>query len=290
MNIPEDLQGAFGKCLEDWHQGDVSLNSGLDFTYLADLTNPQTPASAKLGRLSGAQHQEPEPVCVFDQTPGVVVLTQTCDLVRPSRERPYVNIAPLVERDDDVIAQVKMKMRPSLAFVPALETKNLVADLDRIMTVEKAVLAQCPRISGMLSASELMVFADAIARKFNRFAFPDDFVAAVRKLRRYIQKKHWRQTAEGAHLRVVEEVRVQAEPSWHDDEKRIRLIWWFIVEQHPEGYAPDWAAMTDKWLRLFNTAGRFENGASRVRSMGKMSAREYADSVPLDLDHLSNDR
>ena len=80
--------------------------------------------------------------------PGVVVETQTCDIVRPSQVRPAIQIAPLVAVDDDLLTEVRRRRRPAFAYIPGAAHENLVADLDRSMTVDKAIVAKWSRTPG----------------------------------------------------------------------------------------------------------------------------------------------
>ncbi|MCY4590120.1 MAG: hypothetical protein OXE86_06055 [Alphaproteobacteria bacterium] len=52
----------------------------------------------------------------------------------------------------------------ALAFVPATSGTRLVADLDRCMTVEKALVVGWTRIHGLGSDEELRAFAQSPAR------------------------------------------------------------------------------------------------------------------------------
>lgn len=91
-----------------------------------------------------------------------LVVTQTCDVVRKSRDRPFVEVSPLVELapdDFDLAAR-----RPRYGVVPALADKRLVADLDRTMTVEKSVVADWCRVPGCRTDAETRAFASALAR------------------------------------------------------------------------------------------------------------------------------
>lgn len=77
---------------------------------------------------------------------GFAVLTQTCDLVRPCADRPFVEVSPLVEVDDRVLREIERGRRPNYGFIPGVAPRRLVADLDRVMTVEKAVVAAWARV------------------------------------------------------------------------------------------------------------------------------------------------
>lgn len=77
--------------LKDWRQGDCVVGERW-LVFRTDLERPLTPDGAAAAA-EGADTAESE---VF----GLMVLTQTCDLVRKSSERPFVEVCPLVEVDE----------------------------------------------------------------------------------------------------------------------------------------------------------------------------------------------
>ena len=189
--------------LRHWRQGDISLDAGLEFVHVADLARPHSQASVEAVGGSDGETQLAGIATIASDVEGVVVLTQTCDIVRSCKNRPFVEIAPLVRLDDTTVEQVRRLKRPAFAFVASMAREGLVADLDRVMTVEKAVVANWGRVSGWDTDSDNRAFARAIARKRSRFAFPDDFVQAADRFRRRMLEKHNRMTVEGSHLRTL---------------------------------------------------------------------------------------
>ena len=81
---------------------------------------------------------------------GLSVVTQTCDLVRRCEDRPFVEVCPLVEVEDSTLHEIQRGRRPNYAFIPGVAERSLVADLDRVMTVEKSVVATWDRVRGCL--------------------------------------------------------------------------------------------------------------------------------------------
>ncbi len=213
------------------------------------------------------------------------MLTQTCDIVRSCVDRPFVEIAPLVKLDDATVEQVRRLKRPAFAYVPATAGDGLVADLDRIMTVEKAVAANWARIPGWSTDAEIREFARAIARKRSRFAFPDDFVLAADRFRGRVTSKHNRNSLEGAHLRALREIRVQAAPSWNAD--GVKLTIWFIKERDSDDGAYEWPGQVERWTRLFDQSGRFRVDTAIACYLDDITARDYVESDVLDFDSLS---
>src|SRR5687768_2755327 len=128
--------------LRSWRQGDVTLDAGLEFLHLADLSRALSPASrqaaesiAQIGKVPTAA-----PAALLDEVPGLVVLSQTCDVVRSCERRPFVAVAPLVAVQPEQLQAVARLQQPAFAYVPAVAARGLVADLDRVMTVEKAIV------------------------------------------------------------------------------------------------------------------------------------------------------
>ena len=289
MPLSEEDEQAIDHALQAWRQGDVSLDAGLEFVHLADLSRPHGPASAQVAEAMAAAGEDIDAGAtpVLDEVRGGVMLSQTCDVVRGCRARPFVEVAQLVEVAGPVVEEIRRLKRPAFAYVPATAADRLVADLDRTMTVEKALVAGWTRIPGWEADAQLRDFARALARKRVRFAFPDDFGTAARSLERRLGAEHNRLTDEGAHLRALREIRVRAAPSWDDAE--VRLSWWFVKEAEPAVQA-DWSTFLDRWLALFDQTGRFRLDPPIACRLEDMTARDYVESDRLDLDSLSAPR
>ena len=166
---------------------------------------------------------------------GHAVLTQSCDLApRPGRDRPFVAVAPLVQLDGDQIEQAARGRLTRFAHVPTYLDGAYCADLDRITTIETGVLLLCDRLSRLDTDQQRLEFSRAVARKFERFAYPDDLANSIRKWRDHVISKHGRQNSqEGELYRSALEVLVSAEPSW--DAERIQATITVLV---PPGVLP----------------------------------------------------
>jgi hypothetical protein len=203
--------------LADWRQGDVALDGGW-FVHVADGAAALTDVAAEAGEGTSIVQATAE---------GTVVLTQTCDLVRSCIARPFVEVAPLVEVTEETAHEIERGHRPNYAIVPSLRSRRLVADLDRVMTVEKSIVATWTRTPGCTSDDEIRKFGSALARKRVRFAFPDDFNALVRKLQSRIEEKHDKLSDEGRALRALREIRVTGSPSWENADS-VDVFFWFV--------------------------------------------------------------
>lgn len=288
MLLSQDKEQAIDQALQEWRQGDVSLDSGLEFVHLADLSRPHSSASIQLAEAisNSGDHIGAAAEPVMNEVPGIVMLSQTCDVVRGCRDRPFVEVAPLVQVDAQWVKEIRRLKRPSFAYVPATAAERFVAHLDRTMTVEKALVASWTRRPGCQTDNQLRDFAQALARKRSRFAFPDDFVAAAQILLRRLADKHNKQTREGAHLRALREIRVRAAPSWDDAE--VELSWWFVKEEGADDGQPDWPLFINEWLALFDRNNRFQIESAIACYLEDMTAKDHVESDSLDLDRLSD--
>ena len=260
-----------------WRQGDCVVGEQW-FVFRTDLERPLTPDGAAASA-EGVDTAESE---VF----GFMVLTQTCDLVRKSGERPFVEVCPLVEVDEAQHRETERGRRPNYAFVPALADRRLVGDLDRVMTVEKALVAGWARVAGWQTDADARRLALALARKRARVAFPDDFVEFAMPLMSRMSSKHDKQSDEGRALRALREIRVRAEPSWGADE--VKLAFWFIRDADDATFeGKRWDQFLAEWERRIPKGGRFVDIQAVVQTLEDLTAREYVESDPLDLDYLS---
>lgn len=279
MNSPVQLTpDEVTAIVKGWRQGDCVLEGELGFVHRFSLSCPLT-AQAKAVEDSDVD-------LVEDAVMGFAVVTQTCDLVRDSESRPYVEVVPLVSVNDADLQLILKGQQPSYAYIPGVAGRNLVADLSRVMTVEKSVVAGWDRVAGCVDDRQIRSFQFAVVRKRRRFAFPDDFVLCAGKLQSRLKEKHGKRSAEGDALRTLDEIRVRAEPAWNAE--AVHLFFWFIRGADQEDIDDSgWADHLDKWLKLVKRSGRFVVVEGVVSTLMDMTAQDYVDSVPLDLDHLS---
>lgn len=264
--------------LQEWRQGDLALDEQW-FIHVGDPAEPLTDVSADAGD-AGLQ-------ALTSEVAGLAVITQTCDVVRTCVTRPYVEVSPIVRVSADDLLTIQRGRRPALATLPALLASNSAVDLDRVMTVEKAIVARWKRTPGYTSDADGRAFAQALARKRVRFAFPDDFVDLARKLQARLTDKHEKNTDEGRGLRALREIRVQATPTW--DANPVALLFWFVRQDDDADFkGKSWADLLHEWLKLVPKSGRFTEIDGQVVTLDEMTAADYVGSDPLDLDHLSS--
>lgn len=270
--------------MQCWRQGDVALQVDW-FVHLANPGMPLTPA-AETWAAANPDLASSDVEIVESAVAGVAVISQTCDLVRSALERPFVEVAPLVPMEPAKIEEVRKLRRPRYAYLPGVADRGLVADLDRVMTVEKAVVMTWEHSDGCTSEVARRALAEALARKHLRPAFPDDFVAFMEPLRTRLVKRSGKQSDEGQVVDALNEIRVAADPDW--DAERVEVRLWFVRPEDAElgGLSTDWSRWVDVWLDLLPASGRFRAGAQAI-PLSRMTALDYCRSDRLDLDHLS---
>lgn len=271
MTTADDEKNAvIDAALATWRQGDCVLEGAHWFVHRIEPTR-------------AANEGEPETL-MESEVPGFAIISQSCDVVRKYKDRPYVSVASLTEVSDDNLAQIVNGYRPQFAAVPALTDRKLVADLDRVMTVDKRVVAGWTRTQGCANDEDVRKFSEAVRRKVGRFAFPDDFNNFVADLQDRIKEKHDKRSSEGDALRALEEIRVRAAPSW--DAEEVELMFWFIarienaVEMRKSG-------VIKAWEKRILASGRFKKVLFQIATYSELTARDYLESDQLDLDYLS---
>lgn len=259
-----------------WRQGDCHLQES-DFAFIANGSETGRAGGTEVGRRGEVQ---------TTRVPGLVVVTQTCDIVRSRVHRPFVEVAPLQRVATPILEEVRRFRRPRFALVPGVAEAHYVADLDRTMTVEKTVLARWSRTMGCRSDDETRKFQAALARKRQRFAFPDDFTTFASGLHRKLAERHDKRTEEGKALRTLLEIRVRAAPSWESQDVELRF--WFIHDEAQLDFSgTPWNRFLGPWLDLVKPSGRFSDVDGIVVGLEDMNAKDYLESDRLDLDRLS---
>jgi hypothetical protein len=280
--------------LNDWNQGDVVLGAVIPFVYLADYTQPITSGSQTAAAENSGSGENLGTVAV--DAPGIVIITQSCDLIRSCREQPFVKVAILQEVESDFLAEVKKGRRPRYAYIPAVADRHLLANLDAMITMEKSVFAAInlsDRIRGCRTDAEIRELAFALSRNLDRFAFPDDFTAAMKSIQGRILAKHGKitrddkgkQTNEGSFLTRLREIRVACAPSWLASDPN--LTFYFIFNSRDD-IPSDGDEIVETLLSRFKPTGQFNTFSFRLVTLAEISAQTYVSSEPLDLEYLTH--
>ncbi len=275
--VDERSRARIDEELRAWQQGDCVV----DRQWFVHWTDPAPTDSAEAASEDRG--------LIEVEVRGFMIATQTCDIVRKCATHPFVEVCPLVEVDPQQLHEIQRMRRPRYAYVPGIADDCLVADLGRVMTVDKAVVAQWAPTPGCRTDEEGRRLAAALIRKYARFAFPDDFHSLVSPLLRRMTGKHGKDSAEGRALRSLQQIRVRANPAWNEEEKRIGITFHFIREEDQQLPldGKGWDQHVDAWLKLVPEQGRFTSVDGYVVTLSDLAAKDYVESDLLDLDHLS---
>ncbi|MDP9412719.1 MAG: hypothetical protein M3Q08_01220 [Pseudomonadota bacterium] len=268
--------------MKDWRQGDVVLGLAVPFVSFAHSATPISKDARQQAK--GADQADFLFDVVTDEV-GFVVLSQTCDIVRDAERRPYIEVAPLVSVGSANRAAIRKS--PQVAQVPALEEQGLVADLDRVMVIEKPLLAALPaeaRIVGCPTEADRRRFAEALARKHLRFAFPDDFNKGLSRISQQVTKRHGKDSPMGDFLGLTDDIRAYS-PDWEAAEPDVLILFVF-----PEAAAiPDDAQeLVDELLDKFIPTGRFKKPRGQAVAYDTMTAARYRETDSMDFEYLSH--
>jgi len=273
--------------LREWRQGDATLDAGTFLVHLADKRTPLTDvARDAVGR--GLVDVDEDVFEVLSPVKGLVVVSQSCDIVRECSKSECVEVSALIlVEDDSTLEEIRKRRRTRYAYLPGLADRKLVADLERTMTVEKAVVAGWSRIVGCTTDQERATFADALARKRRRFAFPDGFNAGLRRFRDRIKRVEGKVTPDGGLLVALDEIRVQASPNW--DAAKVTVFFWFLLEREKISDFDAAHRIVQGWMSAVNLTGAFElaEPAFGIVEPQDMTVDQYQTSHALDYDDIS---
>lgn len=186
--------------------------------------------------------QDPDGVFPMTLGLGAVVVSQTCDVVQADRRT--VSLAPIVRLEGRPAEEARDGKRPRFVTVPALGAEHF-ADLEVVATVTKATLVGLHRTAGVRTDEEVRDFARAVARRFGRFAFPDDVVPWLRPLEEVLASKATKpHSPEGLAIGRVAEIRVEAAEGW-TNEPPYSLTLCFITRPEVFEDLPDRESLPD---------------------------------------------
>ncbi len=200
--------------LLEWKQGDFALNVG-GFLFANSSVDDE---------FFDAEEET-------DDIVGLIIVSQTCDIVRRTGGRHFVTVCALTKRPKNEVKEVLSGRRPYFAVVDNTED-TVFADLRKIMSVSKDLLRTWKRHEGFSTEAGRVKFANSLERKFGQFAFPDDFDQAMRTFKQRVWKRHDKaDSLPGKVYRSLLQIRFKAEPDWSAPNKKIRVL---AIMREPE--------------------------------------------------------
>lgn len=141
---------------------------------------------------------------------GAAVISQTCDVVLP--DRLNIVVAKVVQLDGSEASEARNGSRSRYVELPNYQ-KDKFVDLEYIATHSKHGLnpANFERGIDQSKTKDVRSFATRVARRFGRFAFPDQVVPWLAALQDVVKSKHDKtRSPVGRALKEVVELRVEA--------------------------------------------------------------------------------
>lgn len=207
MTNRESPHAELDAALKHWRQGDYAMGVG-GFLF-ANPTEGNDPFDA--GETT-------------ENIVGLVIISQSCDIVRSTGGRDFVAVCPLVEVPEKNVSAILKGRRPYLTDVENAG-RTRFADLSRIMSVHKNLLRTWVRQVGFTNQSARLRFAAALERKFGQFAFPDDFDQAIKEFRERVWSRYDKSGSEpGKVYRSLAQIRFRANPNWVAEKRTITVI------------------------------------------------------------------
>lgn len=222
---------------------------------------------------------------------GLVVVSQTCDIVNIAPGKEHVVVCPLVELTRTSLEDVRKGRSPAAALLEHPPEAHVVVDLGRMMAVNKSVLPRLERVAGFTTDEARTRFAAALQRKHGRFAFPDIFNDEVlAKLRDRILGAHGRLGSDhGKAYRSIQTARVTAFPSW--DSSDADVFFHFVLEPEAKREATREQisnTLDDHLGRITWPAGFKPNDPPyALVTLQEMTAAEWTQSQAIDWDFVS---
>lgn len=232
------------------------------------------------------------PEVSVDDVVGCVLVTQTCDIANDAPGKEYVTICPLVRIAPQNLEYIRTGRTPGAALLENPPEPDVVVDLGRMTSLHKSILNDMPRVQGFSTDAGRMKFAQALERKFGRFAFPDAFNDRIlAKIRERILSAHSKENSDkGKAYRSIKTARVAALPGWEATGKK-EVVFYFVLEH--EGIREASKLEISEVLKDHMDKLVWPDGFSPasppyfIYTTDEMTASEWLASQPIDWDFIS---
>lgn len=269
--------------LDPWRQGDYTFDQQYS-VHIADVAIPLTAASNEAKeRLTEQEIRSGDTLSLLSEgCEGIVMLSQTCDIVRDPQTTPLVQVCALVRVSAEDVERAKKWQTSNYLFIPGLEAECMLGDLSRCFSVEKSVVKNWHRNDGCLTEKDMREMAVALERKVGRFAFPDEMGSVLAKFKRKINEKFRSpESPEGNCLRALSEIRVLALPSWAAP--IVHMHFYFILLDSAAEKKTEVEAYLSKWIGHISVNSRYSVSGAEVTHPSQITAAKYLASDRLDM-------
>ena len=281
FTVDEGLVERVDEATHSWQQGDVLELPTTSQAWMAVHGAPLTSTSAAM-KHGGSRW-------VVAATDRLVVVSQTCDIVRGCSRQPFVAVASVVQLHGAQASQARGGHRPRFVPLPALGD-DFFADLGLLASAEKTVLLEAEPVRGLRDPIEQRRFALGVSRAFGRPAFPDDLHMALDGLVQRIKEKHDKRSHEGRALASLEEIRVFGEPSWAASQIDVTVAFCPLSRSDAleQASQEEWEDFVHGWMDRTGPHGVITSVDGDLMPLDEMAASDYLAGDPLDLDYLTS--
>lgn len=213
---------------------------------------------------------------------GVVIITQTCDLVQPGK--PYAVVAPVVELSPSESGLAKSGRMPQYVHLSGSANKSYFLDLTRCATVTKSALGRHTRLYPGVDQNDSIAvsrFGAQIGRRFSRFAFPDEVQPWFRPLQEKVAKGYGKSSPLGKLLRETVDLRIQSN-DWNATGIGMHLVIHVIVPAslvpNPEDFDPD--EISEELIKELRPEGELLRDAGQIAEKILTASLEIRMSIP----------
>lgn len=159
-----------------------------------------------------------------DAAARVAILSQTCDVVQPSKN--YCLVAPVIEASGAEMSAARTGRKPLLVYLnDASGNGPWVADIGRAFSLGKSQLSAGKLIAHVgqsASGADARRLGARIGRAFSRYPFPDEVYPVFTKLQDRLRAKAGTAGNLGKVIDLVDEIRVSAD-QWEKAGRSLRL-------------------------------------------------------------------
>lgn len=176
---------------------------------------------------------------------GVAILSQTCDVVQEGLNKANVTVAPVVcSPDPSLLSTSRSGQSPLLLHLPGHgSTPEAIADVQRVASLPKSVLlgkTLLGRHTDADSSASARGLAERAGRIYSRFAFPDEVVLVLDRMKKKARKAAG---GSGAFGRVLDHLDFRVRSTHWDGPGRVLSL--FVIVKSallimPEDADPDW--------------------------------------------------